>query len=90
MNAGIDVDDLLQATFEGILRRNKMDSAFNPKRGGLPNYVVWVARSVLSHLIAVRQRHPLVNVVEPGDRDEDIEAWPQLTGSFLPMEHRLH
>jgi hypothetical protein len=63
--AGIDIEDLVQATFEAILRRNRMASAYDPRRGGMPNYVHWIGRCQLSNLITASRRHPVV--LEPVD-----------------------
>jgi len=65
----------VQTVYEGILRRNRMPSAYNPRRGSISNYVTWVGRCQMSNLIEVSRRHPLVTGMEPMDEDAEASHW---------------
>lgn len=48
---GLDVDDLMQAVFVGLLTKQQGASAFNPERSSWSHYVWLVASSLISHEI---------------------------------------
>jgi hypothetical protein len=69
----IALDDLVQQTYEAILRRNQMPSAFDPRQGSFGHYVHLVAGCQLANMLEAARRHPLVSERAP-EEDEHGKA----------------
>ena len=70
--AGVPWDEFLSELYLTILRRNGMDSAFNPRRASLARYVAIVGRTVLSHMQVAQWRHDRRHTI--GARDASGET----------------
>ena len=87
----LDPDDVVQEVAIAIVRRNRCESAYDPRECGFSHYVWMVSGNVIGHMLDARKPHRRVKLrdelPEVEDERDPIGAWQSTEGHQVQWIH---